>query len=103
MYVMIWAYQVKADCVAEFEKSYGEDGAWVELFKNGNGFLGTELLSDLRDRYRYITIDRWVSSEAYNSFQAKWQDEYKALDERCKSLTDSESFLGTFSTAHPGG
>jgi heme-degrading monooxygenase HmoA len=103
MYVLIWEYQVKPDCMAEFEKVYGENGTWVELFKNGNGYLGTELFHDSSDRYHYITIDRWVSSEAYNSFHAKWQDEYKVLDERCKDLTDSESFLGTFSSAHPGG
>ena len=103
MYVIIWEYRLKANHIAEFEKIYGETGAWVDLFKKSNGYLGTALFCDSDDRHHYITIDRWASSEAYNSFQAKWQDEYKALDEHCKDLTDSESFLGTFSSAHPGG
>ena len=37
---------VKADRSAEFEKIYGENGAWVKLFQNGSGYLGTELLLD---------------------------------------------------------
>jgi heme-degrading monooxygenase HmoA len=103
MYVVIWEYQVKADRTAEFENIYGENGAWVELFKNGNGYLGTVLLRDTSNHYHYLTVDRWVSSEAYNAFRATWQAEYKALDERCTDLTESESFLGTFSSAQPGG
>lgn len=103
MYVIIWEYQVKPERVADFESIYAPEGTWAQLFKKRAGYLGTELLRDSNHPQRYITIDRWVSSEAYNSFQAKWQDEYKALDEHCKDLTDCESFLGTFSPAHPGG
>ncbi len=103
MCVIIWEYQVKAERVIEFERIYASNGVWVELFRKEEGYLGTQLLRDSNHSQRYITMDRWVSSQAYNSFQAKWQDEYKALDERCKDLTDSESFLGTFSSAHPGG
>ncbi len=96
MYVIIWEYQVKAERVTEFETIYDSKGTWAQLFRKHPGYLGTDLLRDSNDPQRYITIDRWVSSEAYNSFQAKWQDEYKKLDARCENLTDSESFLGAF-------
>ncbi|MGB8984580.1 MAG: antibiotic biosynthesis monooxygenase family protein [Anaerolineales bacterium] len=96
MYIVIWEYQVKADRVAEFEEIYGAEGVWVQLFQKGTGYLGTELLRDSKQPRRYITIDRWVSAEAYNSFQAEWQAEYKELDAHCGNLTEHESFLGIF-------
>jgi heme-degrading monooxygenase HmoA len=96
MYIVIWEYQVKADRVAEFEEIYSAEGAWVQLFQKGTGYLGTQLLRDSQQPGRYITIDRWVSSEAYNSFKANLQTEYKELDARCGNLTERESFLGTF-------
>ena len=95
MYVIIWEYQVKAEHSDAFEEIYGSDGAWTQLFKKHPGYLGTELLHDSTHPQRYITIDRWTSAEAYNSFQSEWQDEYKELDARCEALADSESFLGT--------
>ena len=103
MYVIIWGYQVNADRVSEFERIYASKGAWAQLFKNDAGYLGTELLRDSKHPQRYITIDRWVSSEAYDSFLAKWKVDYDALDARCKNLTDHESFLGTLSPVQPGG
>ena len=97
MHVILWEYQVKADRLLEFEALYSSEGAWVQLFKKHAGYRGTELLHDADRPQRYITIDRWSSPEAYNSFQAEWQDEYRQLDARCEDLTEGESFLGAFS------
>lgn len=97
MYVIIWEYQVKAGCISEFEEVYVSQGIWAQLFQKHPGYLGTELLRDTTHSQRYVTIDRWISAEAYNSFRTEWQDEYKELDARCESLTDSETFLGTLS------
>src|SRR5512138_155760 len=65
--------------------------------------LDTELLRDANYPRRYVTIDRWVSAEAYNSFQREWQEEYKELDTRCERLMERETFLGTFLSVHSGG
>jgi len=102
VYILVWEFQVKPGRVADFERIYATDGPWVQLFKKHPGYLGTELLQALDDPQRYITLDRWSSSQAYNSFHAKWQDEYKELDERCKDLTARESFLGTLSPLQSG-
>lgn len=98
MYVIIWEYQVKAKHVTEFEEIYGAEGNWAQLFQKHPGYLGTELLHDSTHPQRYLTVDRWASAEAYNSFQTEWQDEYRKLDARCEGLTDSETFLGTLLT-----
>ena len=98
MYVIIWEYQVKADRSAEFEKIYGENGVWVKLFKNGSGYLGTELLLDSRQLPRYLTIDRWASEVDYETFLSSYRKEYDKLDAQCEGLTEQESLLGKWET-----
>jgi heme-degrading monooxygenase HmoA len=98
MYVIIWEYQVKAEHSVEFEKIYGVTGAWVDLFHKQKGYLGTELLRDPQDRKRYITIDRWDSRRAYESFLSQWKKEYDVLDKRCEEVTMQESMLGKWET-----
>lgn len=94
MYLIIWEYQVKADSVTEFESIYSASGAWVQLFKKGRGFLETELLRDEKQTHRYMTIDRWTSSEDYERFQKDWKTEYAKLDALCEDLTEQETLLG---------
>ena len=94
MYVIIWEYYVKAHYTAEFQKIYGESGAWVELFQRENGYLGTELVRDANNLRRYMTIDRWVSVLDYESFLSKWRKEYEKLDAECEALIEREFLLG---------
>ena len=94
MYVIIWEYQVKADRVVEFERIYASNGAWAELFRKEQGYLGTELLRDSTHPHRYLTIDRWTSSEDYESFRSQWKSEYATLDAQCEGLTIQETLLG---------
>ena len=94
MYVIIWKYRVKADHVTEFEEIYSATGAWARLFQKSKGYLGTELLSDEGHPRRYITIDRWTSSQEYASFLSDWKSEYERLDAQCNGLTEHESLLG---------
>ena len=98
MYFIIWEYQVRSERLTEFEEIYSARGAWVELFQKSNGYLGTELLSDEAHPHRYITIDRWVSSEEYESFLSEWKNEYTDLDTRCEGLTERENLLGRWET-----
>lgn len=98
MHVIIWEYQVRAEHVAEFEKIYSATGAWSKLFQKSKGYLGTELLSDEGPPRRYITIDRWSSSEGYAAFLSEWKDEYAKLDAACAELTERETLLGKWET-----
>ena len=94
MYIIVWEYHVNLEKVADFEKIYGENGAWTDLFQRGIGYLGTELLVDPQNHYRYMTIDRWVSAQAYNNFPIQSHGEYETLDVECNGLTKSETLLG---------
>jgi heme-degrading monooxygenase HmoA len=98
MYVIIWEYRLRQERVDEFERIYGESGAWAELFQKGSGYLGTDLLRDSSDPDRYLTIDRWASLTDYESFHSTWKTEYETLDAQCEGLTERETTLGEWET-----
>jgi heme-degrading monooxygenase HmoA len=98
MYVIIWEYQVKAEFTAQFEESYSASGVWSRLFQKSKGYLGTELLAHEESPNRYITIDRWASSQDYASFLSEWKLEYADLDAQCEGLTAEETLLGKWET-----
>jgi heme-degrading monooxygenase HmoA len=95
MHVTIWEFRVKKGLEAEFERSYGPTGEWARFFERGEGYLGTELLRDTKNRQRYITIDRWISQATHEAFRSRWAEEYEAIDERCEALTEYEVPLGS--------
>lgn len=101
MYVIIWEYRVKAEQLAAFEKIYASDGAWAELFRTEAGYLGTELLRDSTNPHRYITIDRWTSFGAYESFRSQRKSEYTTLDMQCEDLTEREILVGKWESILP--
>ena len=94
MLVIIWEYRVRNDHVSEFERIYSANGLWKELFQQAEGYLGTELLTDTNNPYRYITIDRWDSPQAYETFLSQWKAEYASLDTQCEGLTENEFLVG---------
>jgi heme-degrading monooxygenase HmoA len=96
MFIVIWEYAVKPDKTAEFEKEYGSAGSWAAFFQEGEGLLSTELCKDPSQRNRYITIDRWISKDAYEDFKLEFSEQYEALDKRLSALTDKETEVGTF-------
>jgi heme-degrading monooxygenase HmoA len=98
MYVLIWEYQVKTDRLVEFEEIYSPTGAWTKLFQKSKGYVETELLRDASDPHRYITIDRWMSSQEYEAFLFQWKTEYATIDAQCEGLTERETLLGKMET-----
>lgn len=101
MHVVLWEFRVKTGRELEFERIYGPDGEWAQLFRHAQGYLGTELLRDENAPGRYITIDRWLSTAAFDAFKQHWGAEYQALDERCAPLSEREVALGSFSDPAP--
>ena len=96
MLVIVWEYLARPGQHEEFERVYGPEGEWARFFARGVGYLGTELLSDVNEKGRYLTIDRWVSREAFDAFQSRWGGEYREIDQRYEALTIREVALGSF-------
>jgi heme-degrading monooxygenase HmoA len=95
-YLILWEFRPKKGAEARFEEMYGPGGDWAKFFEQGEGFLSTELVRDSKDPTRYITLDRWISRQAYEGFRAVYRQEYESIDEQCESLTESERELGAF-------
>ena len=93
----MWRYRVRTDHITEFEKAYGPDGPWVELFQRHPGYVRTELLRDIEQPGWYLTIDSWRSKEECDAFRHQFRSEFEALDAECERLTEEEISLGEFS------
>jgi heme-degrading monooxygenase HmoA len=93
-YHLVWEFETDPERRADFEAAYGPDGLWVALFRQADGYLGTELLREVGGACRYVTIDRWSSRGAYDSFRLRHAVAHAALDARCQALTMREVFLG---------
>lgn len=93
---VIWEFQVKPESISAFEKIYGPEGAWAQLFRQSADYLGTELLHGLSRPGRYLTLDHWTSREALQRFKQDHHAAYTALDKQCESLTEHEALLGEF-------
>ena len=79
-----------------FEEVYGPNGEWARFFRQGLGFIGTELLRDVEEFGRYVVIDRWESAEAYNAFVTESQDAYLRRSDDSRLYYLQELRLGTF-------
>jgi heme-degrading monooxygenase HmoA len=91
---LVFSYEVRdADA---FERAYGPDGEWAQFFRQGRGFIGTELLRDVETPGRYLVVDRWESAHAYNEFAAANRQEYVRRVDDTRFQYDQELRFGTF-------
>lgn len=95
-YLYIWKFQVVLGRETKFQRIYGPEGEWVQLFKQGAGYIQTLLLKDLDVPGIYTTVDVWESEAAYQSFKKKFAAEFEALDKYCENLTEREVLVGRF-------
>jgi heme-degrading monooxygenase HmoA len=91
---LVFSYDVRN--AEEFERVYGPDGDWARFFREGRGYVGTELLRDVELPGRYLVIDRWESAEAYNEFVATHRDAYMRRVDDTSFHYDQELRFGTF-------
>ncbi|MHB8468773.1 MAG: antibiotic biosynthesis monooxygenase family protein [Gaiellaceae bacterium] len=94
MIALVFSYDVRD--TATFEQVYGPDGEWSQFFRQGRGYVGTELLRDVENPGRYIVVDRWESAEAYNAFADAHRDEYMRRVDDTRYHHDQELRFGTF-------
>ncbi len=94
MIALVFRYDVRDP--QEFEDAYGPNGEWAQFFRQGQGYIGTELLRDVDEVDRYIVIDRWESAEAYTAFLNEYRDEYLRRSDESRFYYVQELRLGTF-------
>ena len=97
-YCYVWQFEVRSEFLDEFLKAYSPGGAWTQLFKKADGYMSTELVRDLDNPNRFLTIDRWTGKTLYLAFRKKFAKEHQKLDSACERFTISETYLGEFTS-----
>jgi heme-degrading monooxygenase HmoA len=95
-FVYMWSYDVALEHRDAFRVLYGPEGPWIALFRQAPGYLDTQLLVDLDEVGRFVTIDRWESKETFVRFRSDFAEEFDVLDARGEALTSREVLLGEF-------
>ncbi|HEX9119163.1 MAG TPA: antibiotic biosynthesis monooxygenase [Terriglobales bacterium] len=96
MIQIVWEFHVREEQRSDFERHYAVGGTWAEFFQRDAAYQGTQLLHDITDPSRYVTIDTWEDEDSYGAFRALNRQEYSALDQQMEALTESEQRLGVF-------
>jgi heme-degrading monooxygenase HmoA len=95
-YVIVWEFQVRQEREKEFVEKYGPEGSWAQLFRQSQGYLRTELVRDVTDRLRFLTLDYWQTENDFSRFRTENVAEYERLDREFAGLTEQETRLGAF-------
>jgi hypothetical protein len=95
-YIVVWEFQVKAECEAEFVTAYGPDGEWARLFRRSPEFRGVELLAAVGNAGRFFTLDHWGSAAAMDVFMSANATAYDVLDRRFGGFMVWERRIGGF-------
>jgi heme-degrading monooxygenase HmoA len=98
MHLIFWQFQVKKEKKREFVRAYGPEGDWAQLFRQAEGFEGTQLLQSVTEPSRFMTVDQWADANSFANFKKRFADTYAALDERCSDLTVTEQKLGSIAS-----
>jgi heme-degrading monooxygenase HmoA len=93
MMIRVWEYDVSEAAVPNFERIYGADGAWAQLFSSSDGFKGTELFASVSNSGRYLTVDRFRDEASWRRFMVEHREAYLALDAESEGLTVAEREL----------
>ena len=96
MFVILWEFEVKPGNQECFQKAYGPEGAWAQLFRRHPHFRGTQLLRGPSHALRYFTLDFWDSETDYRSFLTANQAAYEELDSTFQELTLQERHVLSF-------
>jgi len=100
-FVIIWEFRINPRKRRAFERAYGPYGDWAEFFREGKGYLGTELIQDKQQPDRYLTMDYWKSRANYETFKKQNRKMYEIIDQKCEALTTKEVEIGKFSRRGP--
>jgi heme-degrading monooxygenase HmoA len=95
-YVIVWEFRIRPEKEREFVEQYGPQGSWARLFRGGEGYIRTELVRDVADPRRFLTLDYWQAEEDFSRFRQQHLAEYERLDKEFEGLTEQETRLGAF-------
>lgn len=94
--MIVWEFRVRQEKEREFVEQYGPEGSWARFFRSSSGYIRTELVRDVADHLRFLTLDYWQTEDEFNNFRNRSLAEYQRLDKEFEGLTEKETRLGSF-------
>jgi len=94
--VIVLVFRYEARDTEDFARVYGPDGDWAQFFRQGRGYIGSELLRDVEEPERFLVIDRWESADDYQTFLADHGEEYVRRSDEARVQFVQELRFGTF-------
>jgi heme-degrading monooxygenase HmoA len=95
-YVIVWEFRVRQEKEQEFVEKYGPEGDWARFFRGSERYIRTELVHDVIDHSRFLTLDYWQTEADFDDFRKRYLADYKRLDREFAGLTENEIRLGAF-------
>ena len=96
MIAIMWQFEVKKGCEADFEQLHGADGEWTALNRQTRSYLGSSFLHDQNRSSRYIVIEYWSEMLVYEQQKASGAAAIESFEARRAPLVDSIEPLGIF-------
>jgi hypothetical protein len=96
MLAIMWQFDVKDGCAADFEEFFGASGEWTAVNRNSRSYLGSSFLRDQNRASRYIVIEYWSEMLVYEQHRGYRSDTIAILEERRTALVESVEPLGVF-------
>lgn len=96
MIAIMWQFEVKTGCEAEFEQLYGAKGEWTAMNRHTRSYLGSSFLRDQNRSSRYIVIEYWSEMVVYEQHRSFRADAIDSLEQRSAGLVDSIEPMGIF-------
>jgi len=103
MHSVAWKYIVEKENQIEFEKEYGNDGAWSILFAKSKNYLGSFLNKDIEVNGNYLLIDTWTEKRFYDTFKEENKEIYNELSSKFERLYSEEEKIGEFNSINEKG
>lgn len=99
MFIVLNEFHVKEEHIPAFETEFGSAGTRSETLQKGEGFMSTELMKDGANKRRFITIDRWISKDAYEDFQIEFENESAEVAKLGENMLEKQQLIGAFERA----
>jgi hypothetical protein len=97
MIAIVWQFDVRSGCNAEFEEFYGANGAWSSMNRHSRSYLGSSFLRDQTLASRYLMVEYWSEMLIYERHQISQQQKILELEARRDQLVTKVEPLGVFS------
>jgi heme-degrading monooxygenase HmoA len=93
-YNVLTEYTVEQEKLPDFLAAYHPTGSWPLFLKQADGYLQSRLLADDEHENVYVSIDRWATKDAYNTFTSA--DAYRELDLQLQSVAGVKRRIGGY-------